>query len=166
MNCPNFQIGSGFDVHRLVRGRKLVLGGVEIPFEKGLQGHSDADVLVHSICDAILGAIGKGDIGEHFPDTNLEFKNISSLVLLEKCGKMVLDEGFSICNIDCTIIAQAPKINNYKQEMKNNIAKTINIDHKLINIKGTTTEHLGYIGKGEGIACQSVTIITTMNKSG
>ena len=165
MNCPNFKIGSGFDVHKLVKGRDLILGGVKIPFEKGLAGHSDADVLVHSICDALLGAAGLGDIGEQFPDTDPQFKGISSLILLEKCANMLLEKGFSVCNIDCTIIAQAPKISAYKKEMTDNIAKTINIDHRLINIKGTTTEKLGYIGKGEGIAAQTVTILKITNES-
>ena len=161
MNCPNFKIGSGFDVHKLIKGRDLILGGVNIPFEKGLDGHSDADVLVHSICDALLGAAGLGDIGEHFPDTDSQFKGISSLVLLGKCSNMLLNAGFSICNIDSTIIAQAPKISAYKKEMTDNIARAVNIDQKLINIKGTTTEKLGYIGQGEGIAAQTVTIIKT-----
>ena len=161
MNCPNFKIGSGFDVHKLIKGRDLILGGVNIPFEKGLDGHSDADVLVHSICDALLGAAGLGDIGEHFPDTDSQFKGISSLVLLGKCSNMLLNAGFSICNIDSTIIAQAPKISAYKKEMTDNIARAVNIDHELINIKGTTTEKLGYIGQGEGIAAQTVTIIKT-----
>ncbi|MCD4742322.1 MAG: 2-C-methyl-D-erythritol 2,4-cyclodiphosphate synthase [Desulfobacteraceae bacterium] len=161
MNCPNFKIGSGFDVHKLVKGRDLILGAVNIPFEKGLDGHSDADVLVHSVCDALLGAAGLGDIGEHFSDTDPQFKGISSLTLLEKCANMLWDEGFSVCNVDCTIIAQLPKISSYKQEMAENIAKAMNIDPELINIKGTTTEKLGYIGKGEGIACQTVTIIKT-----
>ena len=165
MNCPNFKIGSGFDVHKLVKGRDLILGGVNIPFEKGLEGHSDADVLVHSICDALLGAAGLGDIGEHFPDKDSQFKGISSLILLEKCANMLLDGGFSVCNIDSTIIAQAPKISSYKEEMIENIAKAMNIDNKLVNIKGTTTEKLGYIGAGEGIAAQTVTIITTTKDS-
>jgi len=166
MSCPILKIGSGFDVHRLVKGRDLIIGGVNIPFEKGLDGHSDADVLVHSICDAILGAAGKGDIGEHFPDTDPQFKGISSLVLLEKCANMLLDTGFSVCNIDSTIMAQAPKISPYKAEMIDNIAKAMKVDHELINIKATTTEKLGYIGRGEGIACQTVTIITTIKESG
>jgi 2-C-methyl-D-erythritol 2,4-cyclodiphosphate synthase len=159
MDLPDYKIGSGFDVHRLVRGRDLILGGVNIPFEKGLDGHSDADVLIHSVCDALLGALGKGDIGEHFSDTDSQYKGVSSLVLLEKCTKMLLDAGFRVCNIDCTIIAECPKIRPYKGAMTDNIAKTMNIDKKLINIKGTTTEKLGYIGKGEGIACQTVTIL-------
>jgi len=161
MNCPDFKIGSGLDVHKLVKGRELILGGVTIPFEKGLEGHSDADVLVHSICDALLGAIGKGDIGEHFPDTDDKYKGISSLILLSECAKMVLYEGFIVGNIDSTIIAQAPKISPYKKEMAENIAKAMDIDIKLINIKGTTTEKLGFAGKGEGIAAQTITIITT-----
>ena len=165
MNCPSFKIGSGFDVHKLVKGRDLILGGVNIPFKKGLDGHSDADVLVHSICDALLGAAGLGDIGEHFPDTDPQFKGISSLALLEKCASMLWDDGLSVCNVDCTIIAQAPKINAYKKDMTDNIAKAMNIDPELINIKGTTTEKLGYIGKGEGIAAQTVTIIKIMNES-
>ncbi|MCK5313144.1 MAG: 2-C-methyl-D-erythritol 2,4-cyclodiphosphate synthase [Desulfobacteraceae bacterium] len=165
MNCPNFKIGSGFDVHRLVKGRDLILGGVNIPFEKGLAGHSDADVLIHSICDALLGAAGFGDIGEHFPDTDSQFEGISSLILLEKCANMLLEAGFSVCNIDSTIIAQAPKISSYKKEMIENIGTAMNIDNELVNIKATTTEKLGYTGKGEGIAAQTVTIITTIKDS-
>jgi 2-C-methyl-D-erythritol 2,4-cyclodiphosphate synthase len=165
MNYPNCRIGSGFDVHKLVKGRDLILGGVNIPFEKGLKGHSDADVLVHSICDALLGAAGMGDIGEHFPDTDTEFKGISSLVLLNRCANMLLNAGLSVCNIDSTIIAQAPKISAHKKEMTENIARAMNIDNGLVNIKGTTTEKLGYIGKGEGIAAQTVTIIKLTNDS-
>ena len=159
MDDLNFKIGSGFDVHRLVRGRNLILGGVDIPFEKGLDGHSDADVLVHSICDALLGAIGRGDIGEHFPDSDPVFKGISSLILLEQCAGMVQDMGFTVCNIDCTVIAQEPKIAPYKKKMAENIAGAMNMDSKLINIKGTTTEKLGVTGKGMAISCQAVTLI-------
>ncbi len=159
MNLVDLKIGSGLDVHKLVKGRDLVLGGVKIPFEQGLLGHSDADVLIHSVCDALLGALGLGDIGEHFPDTDSQFQGISSIVLLEKCAEILLDNDFYVCNIDCTIIAQAPKISSYKEEMAGNIAKAVNIAPKLVNIKGTTTEGLGYIGKGEGIAAQTVIII-------
>ncbi len=159
MNLPNYRIGSGFDVHKFAKERDLILGGVKVPFKEGLAGHSDADVLVHSICDAILGAAGMGDIGEHFPDTDPEFKGISSLILLKKCVKMLLNDGFKINNIDSTIIAQLPKIAPYKKEMRDNIAKAVDMDHKLINIKATTTETLGFTGRGEGIGAHTITII-------
>jgi len=154
-------IGLGFDVHRLVSGRKLVLGGVVIPFEKGLLGHSDADVLVHAVCDAILGAAGLGDIGQHFPDTDPEFKDISSLKLLAKTYKMISDKGFAVQNIDATIFAEAPKLSRYKTEMQKNIARTIEIEPNHVNVKATTFEGLGMIGKGEGIGAMCVTLLTS-----
>jgi 2-C-methyl-D-erythritol 2,4-cyclodiphosphate synthase len=153
------RIGMGYDVHRLVDGRKLVLGGVTIPFERGLLGHSDADVLIHAVCDALLGAAGMGDIGQHFPDTDSKYKNMISLKMLARVCDMVRSQGFVIENIDSTILAEAPKIAPYKEEMKKNIARAVEIDMKRINIKATTTEGLGAFGKGEGIGAMSVALI-------
>ena len=153
------RIGIGYDVHRLVENRDLILGGVKIPYEKGLLGHSDADVLLHAIMDAILGAIGNGDIGRNFPDTDNEFKDISSLLLLEKV-KLILDkEGYKINNIDAVVIAEKPKIAFFVEEMKKNIAMILNADISFINIKGTTTEKLGFEGRGEGISSQAVVTV-------
>ena len=148
------RVGMGYDVHRLVEGRRLILGGVEIPFEKGLLGHSDGDVLLHAICDALLGAAGKGDIGQHFPDTNPEYKDISSLVLLEKVKGLIKE--YRINNIDSIIVAQEPKLAPYLEKMKENIAGVLKIDKDKINIKATTTEKLGSIGRGEGIAAYAM----------
>ena len=156
------RIGSGFDVHELVKGRKLVLGGVTIPFKLGLKGHSDADVLVHSLCDALLGAAGLGDIGHYFPDSDPQFKNISSLILLKKCMELVIKKGYILCNIDCTIFAEMPKIGPYKKDMENKIALTINTDPENVNVKATTTEGLGFAGRGEGIAAHSMVLITKL----
>jgi len=153
------RIGMGYDVHRLVRERRLVLGGVTIPFEKGLLGHSDADVLVHALCDALLGAAGLGDIGLHFPDTDPLFKDIYSIKLLVMTYEMVREKGFSIINADTTVFAEAPKLAPYKNEIQKNIAQTLNVDPDLINIKATTTEGLGMIGKGEGIGAMCVVLI-------
>ena len=153
------RIGIGYDVHKLVSGRKLILGGVTIPFEKGLLGHSDADVLVHSICDALLGAAGLGDIGLHFPDTDPEFKDISSLKLLEKSYKMVTGKGFHLKNIDSTIFAQAPKVFPFREEMQKKIARAMNVSPNFINIKATTMEGLGIFGKGEGIGAMCILLI-------
>ena len=152
-------IGLGYDVHRLVAGRQLVLGGMVIPFEKGLLGHSDADVLVHAVIDALLGAAGLGDIGLHFPDTSLEFKDISSLNLLARTKKMISSKGFLIQNIDATILAEAPRLSGYRAEMKKNIAQTIEIEPDRVNVKATTLEGLGMIGKGEGIAAMCVALL-------
>lgn len=153
------RIGTGYDVHRLVRGRKLVLGGVTIPFEKGLLGHSDADVLLHALCDALLGAAGLGDIGLHFPDTDPLFKDIYSIKLLAMTYEMVRKKGFSIINADSTVFAEAPKLSPYKNAIQKNIAQTLNVEPGLINIKATTTEGLGMIGKGEGIGAMCVVLI-------
>ncbi|HEA68288.1 MAG TPA: 2-C-methyl-D-erythritol 2,4-cyclodiphosphate synthase [Desulfobacterales bacterium] len=153
------RIGMGYDVHRLVDGRKLVLGGVTIPFERGLLGHSDADVLIHAVCDALLGAAGMGDIGQHFPDTDSKYKDMISLKMLARVCDMIRSQGFVIENIDSTILAEAPKIAPYKEEMKKNIAHAVEIDMKRINIKATTTEGLGAFGKGEGIGAMSVALI-------
>ncbi|MDM8536519.1 2-C-methyl-D-erythritol 2,4-cyclodiphosphate synthase [Desulfobacterales bacterium HSG17] len=153
--------GIGYDVHQLVYDRKLIIGGVTIPFEKGLLGHSDADVLLHSICDALLGAAALGDIGLHFPDTKPEFKDIDSMILLEKTGQMLEDKRFYIENIDSTIFAQAPKISRYREKMVSNISRTLKLDLSQVNVKATTTEGLGMIGAGDGIACMSIALINT-----
>ncbi len=146
------KIGTGYDIHRLVNGRKLILGGVEIPFEKGLDGHSDADVLVHAICDALLGALGKGDIGAHFPNTEVKYKNISSLVLLSQVNDIIKKEGFTIGNIDTAVLAERPNLKSYKPSMRGAIARALGIEEKAVNIKATTQEGLGSVGQGEAIA--------------
>jgi 2-C-methyl-D-erythritol 2,4-cyclodiphosphate synthase len=151
--------GIGYDVHRLVAGRKLVLGGTDIPYEKGLLGHSDADVLVHAVCDALLGAVGLGDIGLHFPDTDPKYKGISSLTLLAQTSAMVCKKGFSIRNIDTIIFSEAPKIGPYRKSMQENLAAAVNLDPGCVNIKATTTEGLGVIGKGEGIGAMCVALV-------
>jgi 2-C-methyl-D-erythritol 2,4-cyclodiphosphate synthase len=153
------RIGNGYDVHRLIKGRKLILGGVEIPHTMGLDGHSDADVLLHALCDAILGACGAGDIGHHFPDTDAQWKNISSLVLLQKVGQLCAQRRFRIANTDSIIVAQKPKLAPFMNEMKKNIADTLAIDIDQVNLKATTTEHLGFAGREEGIAAYSVVLI-------
>ena len=153
------RVGIGYDVHKLVAGRTLILGGIVIPFEKGLLGHSDADVLVHAICDALLGAAGMGDIGLHFPDTDPKFKGIASLKLLAATSDMIRSDRFAVVNIDATIFAEAPKIEAYRQDMRRNLARTLEIDPGCINIKATTTEGLGYVGRGDGIAAMSVVLL-------
>ncbi len=152
------RVGMGYDIHRLVSGRRLTLGGVEIPFEKGLLGHSDADALLHAVCDALLGAAGLGDIGERFPDTDPAYKGISSMKLLARTHEMV-KAGFSVINLDATIFAEAPKISPYKSEMRKNIAGVVEIDPGRVNIKATTSEGLGAIGKGEGIGAMCVALL-------
>jgi 2-C-methyl-D-erythritol 2,4-cyclodiphosphate synthase len=153
------RIGIGYDVHRLVERRKLVLGGVTIPFEKGLLGHSDADVLIHAVCDALLGAAGIGDIGLHFPDTDPELKDISSMIILAETYNLLKGKGFTIINLDSTIMAEAPKITPFKATMQKNIARTIEIEPECVNVKATTLETLGMIGKGEGIAALCIALI-------
>lgn len=155
----NMRVGIGYDVHRLVDGRKLILGGVDVPFKKGLQGHSDADVLVHAICDALLGAAGLSDIGSHFPDSDPKFKDISSLKLLAKTYEMITKKGVSILNLDTIIFAEKPKLLPYRQTMQKKIAAMIHLEESRINIKATTTEGLGMIGKGEGIAAMCVALV-------
>ena len=154
------RIGIGYDVHRLVPGRQLILGGTRIPFDKGLLGHSDADVLTHAICDALLGSVGLGDIGQHFPDTDPQYKDISSLKLLARSYKKVRRKGFAISNIDTIIFAEAPKIGPYRKTMLENLARAVEVDPGCINIKATTTEGLGVIGKGEGIGAMSVVLVS------
>lgn len=153
------RIGNGYDVHRLVEGKKLVIGGVQIPFEKGLQGHSDADVLVHAICDALLGAAGLHDIGYYFPDNSPEFHNIDSLILLKRVGVMIADQGLEIVNIDSIIIAERPQMAPYLKEMKGHLAGALGIEALKVNIKATTTEGLGFTGRGEGIAAQASVLL-------
>lgn len=154
------KIGIGYDIHRLVEGRKLVLGGVEIPYERGLDGHSDADVLIHAVCDALLGALGKGDIGEHFPNTDEKFKDISSLELLKDVQNLMAGAGYTIANLDCMIQAQEPNLKEYKPKMRHTIAEQLGVDETLVNIKATTMEKLGAIGQGEGIAAFASVLIT------
>ncbi len=155
------RIGMGYDVHRLAEGRKCILGGVEIPYEKGLLGHSDADVLLHAIMDALLGAAAMGDIGKHFPDTDEAYRGISSLKLLKKVGELLEEHTFLIENIDATIIAQAPKMRPYIDQMRKNIAETLEIELSQVNIKATTEEGLGFTGSGEGISAQAVCLLTS-----
>jgi len=151
----------GYDVHRLTKDRALIIGGVEIPYEKGLLGHSDADVLLHAIMDALLGAAALGDIGKHFPDSDPAYKGISSILLLEKVGQMLLEKGFLIENIDATVIAQAPKMRPYIDTMRENIARALELDVNHVNVKATTEEGLGFTGTGEGISAQAVCMLTS-----
>jgi len=152
------RIGIGYDIHRMVAGRKLILGGVEIPYERGLLGHSDADVLTHAICDAILGAVALGDIGRHFPDTDPRFEGISSLKLLGEVGRMI-EERYRISNVDSIIIAERPKLAPYIDQMRANIAETLNLRIDQVSVKATTSERLGPIGKGEAIAAWASVLI-------
>jgi 2-C-methyl-D-erythritol 2,4-cyclodiphosphate synthase len=154
-----FRIGQGFDVHQLTEGRPLIIGGITIPYEKGLLGHSDADVLLHTVTDAVLGAIGEGDIGRHFPDTDPEFKDADSAKLLEHVWSLVENRGYELVNADCTIIAQRPKMAPYIEQMKNRIAELLKSTPEQVNVKATTTEKLGFTGRGEGIASQAVVLL-------
>lgn len=153
------RIGQGYDVHRLVSGRKLIIGGVEIEYEKGLLGHSDADVLLHAVSDSILGAAALGDIGKHFPDTDEKFKGADSLLLLKECVRLAKNEGFEIENIDATIIAQAPKMSPHINKMRENIADACSVNISQINVKATTEEKLGFTGAGEGISASAVCLL-------
>jgi len=153
------RIGHGYDVHRLVAGRRLIMGGVDIPYGKGLLGHSDADVLLHAISDAILGAIGEGDIGRHFPDTDPAYKGADSLKLLRHVMALAEGKGYAIGNVDGTIVAQRPKLAPYIQQMRRNIARALDTDEDRINVKATTTEELGFTGRGEGIAAYAVALL-------
>ena len=153
------RIGQGYDVHRLVEERKLILGGVEIPYEKGLLGHSDADVLTHAICDAMLGAAALGDIGKHFPDTDPAYKGIDSRKLLRLCTEKLRECGYRVVNLDATIIAQAPKMRPHIDRMRENIASDVGISTEDVNVKATTEEHLGFTGKGEGISSSAICLI-------
>lgn len=153
------RIGLGYDVHKLVNNRKLILGGVDIPYQKGLLGHSDADVLIHAIMDSLLGAAALGDIGKHFPDNNNLYKGVSSIILLEKVGTLLENSNYEIMNIDSTIIAQSPKMAPYISLMRENISAALGISIDLVNVKATTEEGLGFTGSGEGISSQSICLI-------
>lgn len=159
------RVGMGYDVHKLVEGRELIIGGVKIPHTLGLLGHSDADVLLHAIMDAMLGAAGLGDIGKHFPDTDPKFKGICSIRLLEEVGKLIEEKGYIVGNIDATIIAQKPKMRPYIDQMEQNIAKTLKISTDQINLKATTEEGLGFTGLEEGISSQAICALTTIYES-
>ena len=156
------RIGSGYDVHKLVEGRKLILGGVEVPYEKGLLGHSDADVLLHALMDALLGAAGLGDIGLHFPDTDPAYKGADSMKLLLEVKDMLLNKGYVVGNCDCTIICQAPKLRPYIDKMRVNIANALGVAEEQVNVKATTEEHLGFTGRGEGISAEAVCILESI----
>ena len=158
------RVGLGYDVHKLVEDRKLILGGVDIPYEKGLLGHSDADVLLHAIMDALLGAAALGDIGKHFPDTDEKYKGASSIKLLEHVGELLEENLYVINNIDATIIAQRPKVGPYREQMVKNIAKALKIDENLVNVKATTEEGLGFTGSGEGISSQAIASISMITE--
>lgn len=153
------RIGQGFDVHQLVEGRRLIIGGVDIPYEKGLLGHSDADVLLHAICDALLGAAALGDIGKHFADTDAKFENIDSRILLREVSHLVRAQGYRVVNVDATIIAQAPKMAPHIGQMVAHIAADLGLERSAVNVKATTTEQLGFTGRGEGIAAQAITLL-------
>lgn len=153
------RIGHGYDVHKLVEGRDLILGGVKIPYEKGLLGHSDADVLLHAVSDALLGAAGLGDIGKHFPDTDPKYKGADSLELLRIVGKLVQEKGYQVSNIDVTMIAQRPKLKDYIPAMAENIASAVGIASDRVNVKATTEEHLGFTGEGLGMSCHAVCLL-------
>lgn len=157
------RIGQGYDVHKLAEGRSLILGGVEIPWQKGLLGHSDADVLVHAVMDALLGAAALGDIGEHFPDTDPEYKGISSIELLKRVGGLLEEKGYIIENIDSTVIAENPRLAPYRNQMAQNIARALKLDVSRVSVKATTEEGLGYTGTGEGISSQAITLLTEMD---
>ncbi len=150
------RVGIGYDIHRLEEGRELILGGVRIPFELGLAGHSDADVLVHSICDALLGALALGDIGQHFPNTDMQYRGISSLILLEKVKSLIRSRGFVTNNVDAVVIAEKPKLATFIPSMRENIARTLGIDVERVSVKATTAERLGSIGQGKGIAAEAI----------
>ncbi len=153
--------GIGYDCHRLAAGRRLILGGVEIPHERGLEGHSDADVLTHAVIDALLGAAGLGDIGEHFPDTDERFRDADSLVLLETVLTTVIAAGFEVENIDCTVIMEAPKLGPYRQEIRDRLALALNLPATRVNIKATTGEGMGFVGRGEGVAALALASLRT-----
>jgi 2-C-methyl-D-erythritol 2,4-cyclodiphosphate synthase len=157
------RIGLGYDVHKLTEGRDLIIGGVTIPYEKGLLGHSDADVLVHAVMDALLGAAALGDIGDNFPDTDPQYKDVSSIKLLKRVGELLQDKGYVIENIDATIVAQKPKLAPYRPAMAENIAMALGISTDQVSVKATTEEGLGFTGNGEGISSKAITLLTTVN---
>lgn len=154
-----FRTGNGYDVHRLTEDRDLIIGGVKIPYEKGLLGHSDADVLLHAVMDALLGAAALGDIGKHFPDSDMKYKGISSLLLLRETGRLIREAGYEVGNIDATIIAQKPKMAPHIEKMRQNVAETLGIEAAQVNIKATTEEGLGFTGRGEGIASLATALL-------
>jgi len=156
MEQEMFRLGFGYDVHRLVEGRPLILGGAKVPYAKGLSGHSDADVLTHAVIDAILGALGKGDIGRHFPDSDPAYKGADSLFLLKKVMKIAHDEGFTVNNLDATVVAQKPKLTTYLNDMEEKLSGVLEVDPQVINVKATTTEGLGFCGREEGLAAYAV----------
>ncbi len=156
------RIGTGYDVHKLTEGRRLIIGGVDIPYEKGLLGHSDADVLVHAIMDALLGAAALGDIGKHFPDTDEKYKGADSLMLMREVRRILEENGFGIVNVDSTIIAQAPKMKPHIEQMRQNIADALQMDVTCVSVKATTEERLGFTGRGEGISAQAVCLINAL----
>ncbi|MBN1366256.1 MAG: 2-C-methyl-D-erythritol 2,4-cyclodiphosphate synthase [Syntrophaceae bacterium] len=151
--------GIGYDSHRLVSGRKLILGGVKIPFDKGLDGHSDADVLIHAVCDALLGASGIKDIGRHFPDNDPEFKDISSMIILEKVNEIIAAQGFSVNNVDATVVMEKPRLAPYAAKMISNIARVLNIPESCVNVKAKTNEGMGFVGRNEGVAVFAIVTI-------
>lgn len=153
------RVGIGYDVHPLVKGRRLVLGGVEVPFELGLVGHSDADALIHAVIDALLGAAGLKDIGSHFPDSDASYKNISSLILLQRTNKLLEARGWHIVNVDATIVAQRPRLAPYNEQMRRNISQTLGLSAEQVGVKATTSEGLGFAGRGEGIAAYAVALL-------
>ena len=161
----DFRIGNGFDVHAFAEGRKLILGGVEIPFEKGLAGHSDADVLLHAITDALLGALALGDLGKHFPDSNDKFKDTDSSILLKKTYKLIRTKKYTLSNVDSVLMMEKPKVTPYVFQMRQNIAKVLNVDLDRISVKATTTERLGFTGRSEGIAASAVVLLNKENKN-
>lgn len=153
------RIGTGFDVHRLAEGHKLILGGIEIPHSKGCVGHSDADVLIHAICDALLGALALGDIGQHFPDTSNEYKDIDSRILLKKVNELIIEKGYQIGNIDTTLALQKPKVKDYIPIMREELARVLQVEISQISVKATTTEKLGFEGREEGVSAQAVCLL-------
>ena len=155
----SYRIGHGYDVHRLVPGRDLILGGVKIPFDRGLLGHSDADVLTHAVMDAVLGAAALGDVGRHFPDTDDRYLGADSLKLAAETARLISEKGFRVCNIDCTVIAQAPKLASYLPEMVRNLARVYNVPEDRVNVKATTEEFLGFTGSGDGIVAHAVCLL-------
>jgi len=157
------RIGIGYDVHQLVEGRELILGGVKIPYPKGLEGHSDADVLTHAICDALLGAVGEADLGEHFPVNDARYKGICSLELLKEVGRLLAGKGWTIENIDSVVVMEAPKVRPFKRKMKERICETLGLDSDRINVKATTTEGLGYLGRSEAVASYAVCLLEKSN---
>ncbi len=159
------RIGTGYDVHKLVEGRKLIIGGVEIPHTLGLLGHSDADVLLHAIMDAVLGAAGLGDIGKHFPDTDEAYKGADSIKLMEHVAELIAEEGYVVGNVDATVIAQKPKLRPYIEQMEENVARALGITTDRVNIKATTEEHLGFTGREEGISSQAVALLESFYES-